>query len=106
MEGGEAIADILYGDYNPDGKLPISYPRNTNDSVMYDHKPIESYAPNDYKSLYLFGHGLSYTTFQTSDLKVDNDKVNLCENIKITVTLKNTGSLTGNETVNFSLANN
>jgi beta-glucosidase len=96
MEGGEAIADILYGDYNPDGKLPISYPRNTNDSVMYDHKPLESYA---YKPLYPFGHGLSYTSFQSSGLKVEKDKINLGENINFTVTVKNTGLLKGKETV-------
>ncbi len=99
MEGGEAIADVLYGDYNPDGKLPISYPRNTNDSVMYDHKPIESYELNAYKPLYPFGHGLSYTAFQTSGLKVEKDKINLGENIKISVTVKNIGSLKGKETV-------
>ena len=99
MEGGVAIADILYGDYNPDGKLPISYPRNTNDSVMYDHKPIESVEFNAYKPLYPFGHGLSYTAFQTSGLKVEKDKIKMDENIKITVTVKNTGSLKGKETV-------
>jgi beta-glucosidase len=99
MEGGAAIADILYGDYNPDGKLPISYPRNTNDSVMYDHKPIESFDLNAYKPLYPFGHGLSYTTFQTSGLKVEKDKINMGENITISVTVKNTGSLKGKETV-------
>ncbi len=99
MEGGEAIADVLFGDYNPNGKLPISYPRNTNDSVMYDHKPIESYDPNAYKPLYSFGHGLSYTAFQTSGLKLEKDKFNLGENINITVSVKNTGSLKGKETV-------
>ena len=99
MEGGVAIADILFGDYNPNGKLPISYPRNTNDSVMYDHKPIESYDPNAYKPLYPFGHGLSYTAFQTSGLKLEKDKIKLGENIKITVTVKNTGSLKGKESV-------
>ena len=91
---------IFYiGDYNPNGKLPISYPRNTNDIVMYDHKPIESYELNAYKPLYPFGHGLSYTTFQTSGLKVEKDKINRGENINITVTVKNTGSLKGKETV-------
>ncbi|MDD5268810.1 MAG: glycoside hydrolase family 3 N-terminal domain-containing protein [Methylococcales bacterium] len=99
MEGGAAIADILYGDYNPDGKLPISYPGNTNDSVMYDHKPIESFEPNAYKPLYPFGHGLSYTAFQTSGLKVEKNKINIGENIKVTVTVKNTGPLKGKETV-------
>ena len=99
MEGGAAIADILYGDYNPDGKLPISYPGNTNDSVMYDHKPIESFEPNAYKPLYPFGHGLSYTVFQTSGLKLEKNKINIGENIKVTVTVKNTGLLKGKETV-------
>ena len=99
MEGGVAIADILYGDYNPDGKLPISYPRNTNDIVMYDHKPIESFELNAYNPLYPFGHGLSYTTFQTSALKLEKDKINKDENINITVNVKNTGLLKGKETV-------
>ena len=99
MEGGEAIADILYGDYNPNGKLPISYPRNTNDIVMYDHKPIESYEFNSYNPLYPFGHGLSYTAFQTSGLKVEKDKIKRGENINITVNVKNTGLLKGKETV-------
>lgn len=96
MEGGEAIADILYGDYNPNGKLPISYPRDTNDSVMYDYKPIEAYVNNP---LYPFGHGLSYTTFQTSSLKLDKDKINQGENITVSVNVKNTGALKGKETV-------
>jgi beta-glucosidase len=99
MEGGKAIADILYGDYNPNGKLPISYPRNTNDIVMYDHKPIESYEFNSYNPLYPFGHGLSYTAFQTSGLKVEKDKIKRGENINITVNAKNTGLLKGKETV-------
>jgi beta-glucosidase len=99
MEGGVAIADILYGDYNPDGKLPITYPRETNGITPYDYKPIESFEQNTYNPLYPFGHGLSYTTFQTSGLKVEKDKINSGENINITVTVKNTGSLKGKETV-------
>jgi len=99
MEGGEAIADILYGDYNPNGKLPISYPRNTNGITPYDYKPIESFESNIYNPLYPFGHGLSYTTFETSDLKVEKEKINIGENINVTVNVKNTGSLKGKETV-------
>jgi beta-glucosidase len=75
MEGGGAIADILYGDYNPNGKLPISYPRNTNGITPYDYKPIESFELNTYNPLYPFGHGLSYTTFETSGLKVGKEKI-------------------------------
>jgi beta-glucosidase len=99
MEGGEAIADILYGDYNPNGKLPISYPRYTNDITLYDFKPLESFEHNTYNPLYPFGHGLSYTTFQTSGLKVEKDKINKGESINITVNVKNTGPLKGKETV-------
>lgn len=99
MEGGEAIADILFGDYNPNGKLPISYPANSNDVVLYDHKPIESYEANVYKPLYPFGHGLSYTTFETHGLKVEKEKINRDENITVSVNVKNTGPLKGKETV-------
>ncbi len=99
MEGGEAIADILYGDYNPNGKLPISYPRNTNGITPYDYKPIESFEQNTYNPLYPFGHGLSYTSFATSGLKVEKDRINIGENINVTVNVKNTGALKGKETV-------
>jgi beta-glucosidase len=99
MEGGEAIADILYGDYNPNGKLPITYPRNTNGITPYDYKPIESYDLNSYNPLFPFGHGLSYTTFESSGLKVEKDRINSNEAINIMVNVKNTGALTGKETV-------
>jgi beta-glucosidase len=99
MEGGLAIADILYGAYNPDGKLPITYPRDTNDIVLYDYKPIESYEQNTYNPLYPFGHGLSYTTFETSHLQVDKPSIDLYENINVSVDVKNTGKLPGKETV-------
>ncbi|MGZ5043768.1 MAG: glycoside hydrolase family 3 N-terminal domain-containing protein, partial [Methylobacter sp.] len=99
MEGGEAIADILYGDYNPNGKLPITYPRNTNGITPYDYKPIESFEQNTYNPLYPFGYGLSYTTFATSGLKVEKDKISIGENIKVSVNVKNTGALKGKETV-------
>lgn len=99
MEGGEAIADILYGDYNPNGKLPVSYPRNTNGITPYDYKPMESFEGNTYNPLYPFGHGLSYTTFATSGLKAEKEKIRMGENINVTVKVKNTGALTGKETV-------
>ena len=99
MEGGEAIADILYGDYNPNGKLPISYPRDTNDSVLYDHKPIENYENNVYQPLYAFGHGLSYSSFETSSLKLASDTINMGDTMELSVAVKNTGLVTGKETV-------
>jgi len=99
MEGGQALADILFGDVNPSGKLPISYPRHTNDVVMYDHKPIEAFEFNQYQPLYGFGHGLSYTTFETNGLTLSKDKIVLGENINVSVNVKNTGGLTGKEAV-------
>ncbi|WP_442497878.1 glycoside hydrolase family 3 N-terminal domain-containing protein [Methylobacter sp. sgz302048] len=99
MEGGEAIADIIYGDYNPNGKLPISYPRNTNGIVPYDHKPIEAFEFNTYKPLYPFGHGLSYTTFETHGLSVEKNQIKMGENVTVHVSVKNTGTLKGKETV-------
>ncbi|MFA6163251.1 MAG: glycoside hydrolase family 3 N-terminal domain-containing protein [Methylobacter sp.] len=99
MEGGEAIADILYGDYNPSGKLPISYPRNTNGITPYDYKPIESFEQNTYNPLYPFGHGLSYTSFETSGLKVEKDKIKMGKNINVAVNVENTGALKGKEAV-------
>jgi beta-glucosidase len=99
MEGGEAIADIIYGDYNPSGKLPITYPRNTNGITLYDHKPMESFEGNTYNPLYPFGHGLSYTTFTTNGLAVGKSHINANENVTVTVNVSNTGSRKGKETV-------
>ncbi len=99
MEGGQAIADILYGDYNPNGKLPISYPRNTNDIVLYDHKPIENFDTNSYNPLYPFGHGLSYTQFKTFGLEIDKQHYKIGESISLSINVENTGILKGKETV-------
>ncbi|WP_230874588.1 glycoside hydrolase family 3 N-terminal domain-containing protein [Methylomonas sp. LL1] len=99
MEGGLAMADILFGDVNPSGKLPISYPRNSNDVTLYDHKPIEAFESNQYRPLYTFGHGLSYTSFETSGLRLNKDKIALGESVEVSVNLKNSGTLTGKEAV-------
>ena len=99
MEGAPAIADILVGDYNPDGKLPITYPRDTSGITLYDYKPIEASPPNAYNPLYPFGHGLSYTHFVTSGLAVDKQQIALDESVNVSVNVQNTGSLTGKETV-------
>ena len=99
MEGGTAMADILFGDVNPSGKLPISYPRATNDVTPYDHKPMEAFESNQYRPLYPFGHGLSYTTFETSGLSLNKQQIKSGENIEISVTVKNTGQRAGKEAV-------
>ena len=99
MEGGAAMADILFGDVNPSGKLPISYPRAVNDITPYDHKPIEAYESNQYRPLYPFGHGLSYTTFETSHLQLQKSQIKIGDKLELSVNVKNTGALAGKETV-------
>ncbi|MBC7886443.1 MAG: glycoside hydrolase family 3 C-terminal domain-containing protein [Ferruginibacter sp.] len=103
---GEAIADVLFGDYNPNGKLPFSYPRSMGEVVMYDRKPTEETREifNDdvhtgYNPLFAFGHGLSYTSFEYSDIKLSTLQLKGNENLTITVKIKNTGARDGRHTV-------
>ena len=102
--GGEAIADVLVGDYNPSGKLPITYPRYPNDLVPYDHKPIEVDNPNKLDPLYPFGFGLSYTSFKYSNLQFDRNQISLGESLTIKVTVTNTGKRMGKEVVELYLS--
>lgn len=99
MEGGRAIADIIFGDYNPDGKLPFSYPKYTNGFTTYDHKPIEEFDSNTYDPQWPFGSGLSYTRFEYLNLTLNKTSFNKGEEIKVSVTLKNAGSKSGKQTV-------
>ncbi len=103
---GEAIADVLFGDYNPNGKLPFSYPRSMGEIVMYDRKPTEEIREvfNDdvhtgYNPLFAFGHGLSYTSFEYSDIKLNTTELKGNANLTITVKVKNTGARDGKHTV-------
>lgn len=101
--GGDAIADVLYGDVNPSGKLPYTYPRYPNALIGYIHKPSEEQTKAegvynyeaDYNPQYAFGSGLSYTTFEYSNLRV------AVENrvVKVSVDVKNAGSKAGKEAV-------
>jgi beta-glucosidase len=102
----EAIADVLFGDYNPDGRLPFSYPRSMGEIVMYDRKPTEEVREvfNDnvnsgYDPLFPFGHGLSYTTFEYSDLKLSNTTLTGDQKLTITITVKNSGNRDGKHAV-------
>lgn len=99
MEGGKAIANVLFGDVNPSAKLSITWPKATNDLVHYDYKPIEVADVNTFTPEWSFGHGLSYTTFTYSNLKLDKAQYKIGEDVKVTVTVKNTGSVAGKEAV-------
>lgn len=102
----EAVADVLFGDYNPDGILPFSYPRSMGEMVLYDHKPSEEIREvfNDdihtgYDPLYPFGYGLSYTSFEYGDIQLSNAVLKGDEKLSVTITVKNTGVRDGKHTV-------
>ena len=99
-EGGNAIADVIFGDFNPGGKLPISLPESVGQiPIYYNRKPssFSKYINVEAQALFPFGHGLSYTKFAYSDLKITPFKVSSLEKVKISFKIKNTGSREGDE---------
>jgi beta-glucosidase len=98
-EGGRAVAEVLFGDVNPSGKLPFSYPRNVNGFTTYDYKPLENTHDNPTGWEFPFGHGLSYTQFAYSDLKLSADSMPRTGSITVSVKVKNTGPRAGKEVV-------
>jgi beta-glucosidase len=102
-EGGTAIADVLFGDYNPGGKLPYSYPRTPNGLIAYDHKLFEtentSYGNTAFSPQFEFGTGLSYTTFAYSNLQVSPKTSPINGDVKVSVTVTNKGQRAGKETI-------
>ena len=116
-EAGNAIADVLFGDYNPSGKLPISFPREEGQiPIYYNHFNTGRPAPNEtatnYVSAYIdlknspkfpFGYGLSYTTFNYSDLQLSKKVMKKNETITVSFTLTNTGKFDGEEVVQLYL---
>jgi len=100
MEGGNAIAEVIAGDFNPCGKLPLTYPRYPNDLTLYDHKVSEDINEFcNYNPQWPFGYGLSYTTFEFSNLSLDKNIMHKGEELKISVTVKNTGKRRGMQVV-------
>ncbi len=106
--GAQALADIISGKVNPSGKLPITYPKHTNTLLTYDHKHTEKFDVNfgteAFDPQFEFGDGLSYTSFEYSDLKIDKKSFSKNEDIQITVNVKNTGNRAGKETVLLFIA--
>jgi beta-glucosidase len=96
MEGGSVLADILFGDVNPGGKLSFSYPRYVNDFTLYDHTYSEQAY---YNPQWPFGFGLSYTTFAYSELSIPLTRVKMGEPVPVQVTVTNTGKRAGSEVV-------
>ena len=109
-EGGNAVADILFGDANPGGKLPVCFPRNGNHAPLYYARNITHMPESSprYRSrywdglptpLYPFGFGLSYTTFSIDNLKLSAAQVKVRESVTITADVTNTGNMAGDEVV-------
>ncbi|MEO0469563.1 MAG: glycoside hydrolase family 3 N-terminal domain-containing protein [Bacteroidota bacterium] len=102
-EGGRAIADIIYGDHNPEGKLPFTYPRYSNSLYTYDHKLTETlsidFGRSGFNPQFEFGHGLSYTTYEYSDLVIDKSTLRTGGEITISVNVRNTGRRMGREVI-------
>lgn len=109
-QAGHAIADVLFGDYNPSGKLPVTFPRSVGQIPLYynnkntgrpisDEKYTSKYLDIPNTPLYPFGYGLSYTSFTYSNLKVNKPKYNMDDKIEVTVTVTNSGKVAGEEVV-------
>jgi beta-glucosidase len=108
-EGARALADILYGDVNPSGRLPYNYPRYPNSLEKYNRKYTESLGDEEqnndakyeksYSPQFEFGTGLSYTTFEYSNLKIDKTEISNSDDLKVTVDVKNTGKVRGKVSV-------
>lgn len=100
QETGTAAADVLFGDYNPAGKLTVSFPRSVGQlPIYYNHKPTarRGYLLSTTAPLFPFGFGLSYTTFKYSNLKITKPKIGLNEETTVTVDITNTGKVRGDE---------
>jgi beta-glucosidase len=117
-EAGNAIADVLFGNYNPSGKITATFPKSVGQvPIYYSHKntgrPFDDKGPAKFKSdyidisnapLYPFGYGLSYTTFKYSDVKLSKTSLKGNETLKATVTVSNTGNMGGEEVVQLYIS--
>ncbi|MCM5662855.1 beta-glucosidase BglX [Galbibacter mesophilus] len=118
VEAGNAVADVVFGDYNPSGKLTATWPRSIGQIPIYHSMKITGRpAPaseefQKFKSNYLdeknspllpFGYGLSYTTFEYSDIKINKETIQQGESVEVSVALKNTGAYDGEEVVQLYL---
>lgn len=117
-ETGKAVADVLFGDVNPSGKLPATFPQNVGQLPMYysqknTGRPLakdawfqkfrSNYLDVSNEPLYPFGYGLSYTNFEYGAIKLDKSSISKTDQIKVTVSVKNNGNFDGEEVVQLYL---
>ena len=102
-QGGNAVADVLFGDFNPCGKLPVTFPRHSGQlPAYYNHVPSKhgkGYIDMAGTPLYHFGHGLSYTEFEYSNLMIKPSDILSGGEVLVTLDVKNTGNIEGKEVV-------
>ncbi len=100
-EGGHAIADVLFGDYNPAGRLPVTFPVSVGQvPLVYNHKPTgrgDDYYDLTGQPLFPFGYGLSYTSFKYADLKLSGDNIATGDSVQVSFAVTNTGKRAGDE---------
>lgn len=103
---GTAIADILFGDYNPAGRLPLTFYKNVNDIPEFENYDMQGFTYRYFKGepLYPFGYGLSYTTFEYGRPQLSKTEITQGEQLKVSVTVKNSGSVDGEEVVQLYIA--
>jgi beta-glucosidase len=104
-ESGNAISDVLFGDYNPSGKLVMSFPRNVGQvPIYYNYKStgrpnFKKYIDVDESPLYPFGYGLSYTKFSYNNMLLEKSKIKLGQPLRVTIEVENSGGVEGEEIV-------
>src|SRR5687767_6380854 len=106
MEGGRAVADVLFGDVSPAGKLPVTFPRSLDQLPPFDDYSIQgrTYRYMTEEPLYPFGFGLSYSCFEYSDLRLDKTDIALGDSLSISLTVQNSGGRDAAEDVQFYLS--
>ncbi len=105
VEGGDAVADVLFGDYNPAGRLPVTYYSSVDQLPSFDNYNMEgrTYRYFNDKPLYPFGYGLSYTSFSYSN-PIMNSKMKVGDTVRVSITVTNTGAREGDEVVQLYLS--
>ncbi|RYG19785.1 MAG: beta-glucosidase, partial [Chitinophagaceae bacterium] len=104
VKGGVAVVDVLFGDYNPGGKITLTFPRSVGQIPLnFPTKPnAQTDAGENAKAkglLYPFGHGLSYTKFQYTNLKIENSIIGNSDGVRLSFEIQNTGTVKGDEVV-------
>ncbi|HEY5583077.1 MAG TPA: glycoside hydrolase family 3 C-terminal domain-containing protein [Ruminiclostridium sp.] len=105
--GGKAIAEVIFGDYNPAGRLPVSFPKSLGQIPVYYSRMrggSNNYVEEDNKALFAFGYGLSYTTFSYTNLEISPESIEPGDKIKVSFDVMNTGSFVGDEVVQLYIS--